>query len=721
MKKLLLALITLFTTPLWAQTQISGTITDKKGEALPFANISLEGTYDGASADEQGRFSFTSDETGSQKLIVSMIGYVNFQETLDLNGTSLDLKITLEESINSLNAVVVTAGMFEASDEKKMVMMKPMDIVTTAGAGADIVSVMQFLPGANRVGEQEGLFVRGGSANETKTVIDGMIVQNPFFSSTPDVPQRGRFNPFMFKGTAFSTGGYSAQYGQALSSVLLLNTMDKQGENSNASFGVNMAGATASYTHKGWLTASVGYNNIRPFLAIAKTNLDFETVPQGAGGSLTINENFKNSSLKVYSTFTDGRSGINLPSYDETNSTYLFSNHNTNSFSNASYHKSWAEGTWVMMAGASYSNNKDKLQVSDLAADRFDERSQTRLVFSKLFGKENGSSFTFGGEFHDISQSNVYNQYLLKLDDQYSSLFAEAEFYLSSKLAARLGLRGEHSSVISQSNLAPRLSLAYKVGKYAQFSFAAGRFYQNPEKEYLYLDKSLDFELADHAILNYQIIRNGKTFRTEAFYKQYNQLVTEQVGYFDPNPYRFPTGLLSNSGNGYARGFDLFFRDQTSLKNGDFWITYSFLDTQRKFRNYPQQAVPHFATKHNLSLVYKQFITPLSTNLGITFTHTSGRPVYDFSEDFQQVEYTKAFQNLSFMASHVKQVGNNFIVFYATLDNALGRKNVFGYRYSADGTQRYPVKPLMYRTFFFGVSWTIGQLNGRSREAELDF
>ncbi|MBK6976262.1 MAG: hypothetical protein IPH28_03405 [Cytophagaceae bacterium] len=56
------------------------------------------------------------------------------------------------------------------------------------------------------MGEREGLFVRGGSSSETKTVIDGMIVQNPYFSSTPDVPQRGRFDPFMFKGTAFSTG-----------------------------------------------------------------------------------------------------------------------------------------------------------------------------------------------------------------------------------------------------------------------------------------------------------------------------------------------------------------------------------------------------------------------------------------------------------------------------------------------------------------------------------
>ena len=50
-------------------------------------------------------------------------------------------------------------------------MLKPLDIVTTAGAGADITGVRQFLPGAQRNGEETGLFVRGGSANETKTVV----------------------------------------------------------------------------------------------------------------------------------------------------------------------------------------------------------------------------------------------------------------------------------------------------------------------------------------------------------------------------------------------------------------------------------------------------------------------------------------------------------------------------------------------------------------------
>lgn len=120
---------------------------------------------------------------------------------------------------------MISAGSFESSDENKAVILKPLDILTT-GADADIYSTLETLPGTQQIGETDGLFVRGGSASETKTLIDEMTVQNPFYGSVPDIPSRGRFSPMLFKGTVFSTGGYSAQYGQALSSVLVLKTQD---------------------------------------------------------------------------------------------------------------------------------------------------------------------------------------------------------------------------------------------------------------------------------------------------------------------------------------------------------------------------------------------------------------------------------------------------------------------------------------------------------------
>ena len=140
MKKiLLLVLLPLIS---WGQATIKGKITDKKGAVLPGANIQIEGLYDGASANEKGEYSFKTDEIGDKTLSVSMLGYKPSNKKIKIEKGEIQQDFVLEESINTLNAVVITAGTFEASDEKKMVMLKPLDIVTTAGGGADITAVM---------------------------------------------------------------------------------------------------------------------------------------------------------------------------------------------------------------------------------------------------------------------------------------------------------------------------------------------------------------------------------------------------------------------------------------------------------------------------------------------------------------------------------------------------------------------------------------------------
>ena len=85
---------------------------------------------------------------------------------------------------------------------------------------------LRSLPGAQQVGESEGLFVRGGTGEETKQFVDGTLLKNPNYPSVPGMPQPARLNPFLFKGILFNTGGYSALYGQALSSALILETVD---------------------------------------------------------------------------------------------------------------------------------------------------------------------------------------------------------------------------------------------------------------------------------------------------------------------------------------------------------------------------------------------------------------------------------------------------------------------------------------------------------------
>ena len=133
-----------------AQTNISGTVTDTKNIPIVGANVYLEGTYDGASTTEDGSFNFETFEEGSQTLVISMLSYEAHYEVGDVTYLN-NLKIQLREAVNSLTGVTLTAGTFEAGDNSKVSALKPLDIVTTAGAVGDFVAALQTLPGTTSV------------------------------------------------------------------------------------------------------------------------------------------------------------------------------------------------------------------------------------------------------------------------------------------------------------------------------------------------------------------------------------------------------------------------------------------------------------------------------------------------------------------------------------------------------------------------------------------
>ena len=701
-----------------AQTTLTGRITDQKGHALPGANVFLRGTYDGANTDSSGSFRFKSSRKDTATLQVSYIGYESFSQKIIVEKAT-PFVIRLTEMANELNTVVIAAGSFEASDEKRMTMLKPMDIVTTAGASADITSAMNLLPGAQRVGEQTGLFVRGGSGEETKVVIDGMIVQNPYFSSMPNVQSRGRFQPFMFKGTSFSTGGYSAQYGQALSSVLLLNTTDKT-QTEGLGLSLNLASAAVSYDHateNASISATGYYGNLKPLFALVSQNIDWTHVPEFAGSSLTYRlKPTKTGMLKFYGMYSDSKIGMNFvdPSNERGKTAML--QRNRNFFATSTYTDSWNEGRWLLYSGLSYSYDTDATTLSSLDFGRSSERVQGRAVLTRLLPNNRNAgpnSLLFGTEISRVNLRNSVAGTNYALHDNYGAVFVELQTYLGRNFALQSGLRAEYSSVIHRFNLAPRISMAYKTGPYSQVSLAYGQFYQTPDYQYLYRNTTLNYERADHLILNYQVIKNKRTFRVETFYKNYAQLVREFVtnpdgspAPFDANPYRFPIGQTNNTGNGYAEGFDVFWRDQKSIKGLDYWVTYSYVDSKRLFQQYPVEATPTFISNHNISLIGKRYFEKISTNLALTYTISSGRPYYNPSRTETPAGFladrTPMVNNLSFSASHIMRVKKNLVVLYASVDNILNTRNVFTYRYTPDGKTRYAVGPQSYRSFFIG-------------------
>ncbi|MCH4565681.1 Plug domain-containing protein, partial [Halomonas sp. EGI 63088] len=172
-----------------------------------------------------------------------------------------------------LTGVVLSAGTFEAGDNSKVSVLKPLDVVTTASALGDFVGALQTLPGTSTVAEDGRLFVRGGEAEETQIFIDGIRVFTPFTPTPNNVPTRGRYSPFLFKGITFSTGGYSAEYGQALSSVLLLNSVDQPDQEKTDISIMTLGGGVGNTQMWGEnsLSINASYINLGPYFSLFKT------------------------------------------------------------------------------------------------------------------------------------------------------------------------------------------------------------------------------------------------------------------------------------------------------------------------------------------------------------------------------------------------------------------------------------------------------------------
>ena len=723
LKSLLALFFILIFSPSFAQTTLKGKVVDEKGQGLPGANVSLKGSYDGATADGDGNFQFKTSEKGEHDLACSFVGYEAYNQRVILKGGLLELTLKMKESANELNTVTVTAGTFEASDEKKTTLIKPIDIVTTAGGGADITQTMTLLtPGSQRNGESTGMFVRGGSAQESKILIDGLTVQNAYNSPSPDVASRSRFAPFQFKGSAFSTGGYSAQYGQALSAILQMNTTDLAIE-SGYVINANLAQLSAGYTQltdNHSINGTIAYNNLTPLFAVYPQNIDWVKIPE----QLNISTSYRlkpsaGSNFKLDAVYGKGASGLKF--HDQTNSNALteYNIKNANLLITSTYQNALdSEAIWVLKSGTSYSYNNDDAKVGQMGFGKTEQRTQIRATITRSF--EGNNNILFGTEGHfaqydlmiDKTAMQEAKKYNYSLTDSYSALFTESEFYITRKLAGRVGVRGEYSSLAEGFNVAPRFSIAYKTGQYSQISAAGGKFYQTPDYRYYFYNKALQYENATHAVLNYQIIKNKRTLRVESYYKNYDNLVKEypnKEGYFDTDTQRFPNGKADNSGYGFAQGVDVFFRDSKTVKNGDLWVNYSYCDSKRLFGNYLTEAQPTFVSNHNLNVVYKQYIAKPMMTISGTYSYTSGRPYYNPNNQNFLTERTPDVHNTSVWINYLTNIKGNFMVIYLSVDNILGTKNVYNYRYSEDGKTRTEITPPTNRTIMIGTYITISK------------
>jgi outer membrane cobalamin receptor len=709
MKNLYALSFLLFAITGFSQNTISGKVTDPKGKPVPGANIFIEGTYDGASSGENGEFSFTTDTAGNQMLVVSVLTFETQKILIDVANYKNQV-VKMRESVTSLDAVIVTAGTFEAGDKARVSVLKPLDIVTTAGSLGDVVAALQTLPGTQTVGESGRLFVRGGEADETQTFIDGIRVAQPYGATTDNLPTRGRFSPFLFSGISFSTGGYSAEYGEALSSVLLLNTQDEPDQN-KTDISLMTVGLGIGNTQK-WAKSSLSVNatyiDLAPYQKLIPQNVDWNRPYQGLSGETVYRYGFANGMLKLYAAFDASRFDINQENINHPLVKDRVNLVNNNFYLNTSYKGNFG-GNWQLTTGLGYGYGQNKIGFNRNDIENVEHAAQLKLKFRKSFSDR--VKLSFGADYFitDYTEDFMPN---FGIDNEsgfnanIAALYTEADIFFSKKFAAKVGVRASNNNLLDETVVVPRISVAYKVAKFSQFSLAYGEFTQAPKQDYLKYYQMFESERASHYILNFQYSKERQTFRAETYYKDYRNLVK-----FDSIAAPLYRTVYNNNGSGYAAGLDLFWRDGKSFKNVEYWISYSYIDTERNYRDYPYAVTPNFVADHSLSVVGKYWINDWKSQLGLTNSFTTGRP-YDNPNDVRFMNgKTKAYNNLS--ASWAYLLSQQKILYFS-ISNVLGTKNVYGYEYADSPNingmfERTEITPTADRFFFVGFFWTISQ------------
>ncbi len=237
----LIACSLLFASTLIAQQNIHGFIRENEtGEPLPYANIILPDLNRGGTSNIDGYFVISNLPVGTHTLIVSIIGYEKHIQSIQLPGDmNLRLDIRLNQEIIEGQTIEVSA---EREKFKELVSTSTVTLdrraieVAPSFVEADVFRALQLLPGVQSLNDfSSALYVRGSTPDQNLIMLDGITVYNPMhlggiFST---------FNTDAIKEADFHAGGFPAQYGGRLGSIL--NIINREGNTEEVSGNANVS------------------------------------------------------------------------------------------------------------------------------------------------------------------------------------------------------------------------------------------------------------------------------------------------------------------------------------------------------------------------------------------------------------------------------------------------------------------------------------------------
>jgi len=634
------------------------------GEPVLFTNVFLAGTTIGAATDVNGYYSITKIPPGDYTLTVTSIEHDTLTSPVTVvAGEIVTRKLYLTKRTVNLKSIDISAEKQEQKTEVLISVNKitPKEIrqLPSVGGEPDLVQYLQVLPGVVFSGDQGGqLYIRGGTPIQNKVMLDGMVIYNPFHSI-------GLFSVFdtdIIRNADVYAGGYGAEYGGRISSIMDIKTRDGNKKRFSGKVAVN------PFTSKVMLEGPLkkakkeGDGDIS-FVLSGKTSyldqsskvfysyVDEEGLPYSFNdfyGKL-VTSNASGSKLNLFGfSFNDHANYQGVSDYKW----------NSNGF--GSSFVVVPSGSAVLLDGVfAYSQYKIRLEEAD-------GRPRSSLIngfnlglnFTYFVKKD---EFKYGIEALGFKTDfEFYNFLGTKIEQEENT--TELAVYLNykkvmKKLVIEPGVRFHYYASLSELSFEPRLGVKYNVTDNIRIKVAGGKYSQNlistvsdrdvvnlfygflsgpenlPEN---FRGESVDSRLqkANHAIGGIELdLPWHLSLNAEVYYKDFTQLSNvNRDKLFDVNTNPNEPEILTSDyivEDGYAKGVDMTLK--YDYKRFYFWAVYSLAYVKRRdeYREY----VPHFDRRHNLNLVASctfgkkldwQFDTRWNMGSGFPFSQTQG-------------------------------------------------------------------------------------------------
>lgn len=756
MKKLLLffTLLLSFSSILWAQNaMIKGFVyDDNNGEPVAYCMVQLKGTSFGAMTEQNGSFIINKIPNGVYILETKMFGYTTLTDTIYIDKNIVTKRYLLKPTANKLDEFEVSAkGQRQVQETRTSVISvtpKEMNKMPSIGGQPDFAQYLQVLPGVISTGDQGGqLYIRGGTPIQNMLLMDGMLIYNPFHSI-------GLFSVFdteIMSSADVYTGGYGAEFGGRISSVMNIKTRDGNKKRVSGKVDVNTFGAKlllegplvkmrekngTSVSYIASIKGSYLEQSAKLFYPyIGEKGLPYNYLDLYGKVSLSSDNGSK---ISIFGFRFDDQ--VNFPDI----AIYNWNN--------------WGLGTnFLIVPGTEPTTISGSISYSKYLSGLRDPNYYPKessidgflanLSFNYYLGK---NQFIAG---FDMTGYEAYYQYYTKggimeeLSDYTTDIavFAKFKYNFRDKLIVEPGIRIQYYASMSAAVPEPRLAMKFNMTKKFRLKLAAGIYSQNfttitsdrdvvslfygflssPESLADTFDlKSMDdfLQKAQHLIFGFEYdLNKNTTINVEGYYKNFSQLtVANRYKLFDTDP-----NYIWEKGNAYGGDVSL----KYDYKNLYIWAVYSIGWVNRYDGKVTYN--PHFDRRHNVNVLVsyafgkksrKTWQVDVRWNYGSGFPYSQDQAIYphstlggtisgDYVSENEDLYYLLAnlnggrlpsYQRMDFSMKKKFYLGErNVIDLSASVTNVYNYKNIFYVdRITSEKIYQMPV------LYSFGVTWS---------------